>query len=591
MVLRIAVIDRDVCNPDKCGHECITFCPQIRMGIEAIKFEDNKPIINEALCIGCGICVKKCPFEAITIVNLPTELESDLIHQYDVNGFRLFRLPTPLKNCIIGIVGRNGTGKSTAIKILAGRLIPNLGDYQHNGDKDKVLEYFRGHQLYYYFRDLYNGRLRIAYKPQEIYLLPKVVKGTVRSILKNIDEVGRFDEVIMELDLAKALDKDVRELSGGEMQRLVIAAASLKDADAYLFDEPSSYNDIYQRMKVAKFIRKLAKDKYVVVVDHDLAFLDYLSDLVSVVYGEPGSFGIFSRPESVRTGINIFLDGYIPADNIRFRDKPIVFSKFAEKFKPEGYPALKYTRLRKKLGGFEMVVNDGEIMYGEVVGILGPNAIGKTTFFRILIGELEADEGEILVTPEKMAYKPQYISPEYDGTVERFLIERAGTSALSEFAIEALLKPLNIYKLLDRRVRDLSGGELQKIYIAATLLMDADIYLLDEPSAFIDVEDRIEVALAINRFIKLNKKPAAVIDHDLIVIDAVSDRIIVFEGEPDVKGYGSKPLDKREGMNRFLKNVGITLRRDKHSGRPRVNKEGSRLDREQRERGEYYYIS
>ncbi len=587
--MRVATIDRDLCKPDKCGRECIRFCPMVKMDIPAVEFKENKPYINEDLCNGCGICVKKCPFSAISIVNLPEALEEELIHQYDVNGFRLFRLPIPIKGMVLGIIGRNGTGKTTAIRILANKLVPNLGELGSK-DVERVLEYFRGHQLFNYLRDLYDGKLRVAYKPQEVYLLPRVIRGNISSILRKIDEVNLYDEIIEKLDLRNTLNKDVKELSGGEMQRVAIAAASLKDADVYLFDEPSSYNDVYQRMKVSKFIREIAKkDRYVIVVDHDLAFLDYVSDYVTVVYGQPGSFGIFTRPESVRTGINIFLDGYIPSDNIRFREKPITFSTTAKSHKVEKIPAVKYTNLHKKFPGFNLSIKAGEIYFGEIIGIIGPNAIGKTTFIRLLAGELTPDSGKILVKPDNISYKPQYISPDYDGTVEEFLVEKAGEKTKSSFARESLLKPLNLLNLLDRDVRRLSGGELQKVYIAAALLRDADLYLLDEPSAFIDVEDRLEVALAINRFIKLNGKPALVVDHDLIIIDAISDRVMVFKGEPGSYGESLAPLSKRNGMNMFLHDVGITMRRDKHSGRPRINKPDSRLDREQRERNEYYY--
>ncbi len=589
--MRVAVIDRDICNPDKCNHECQRFCPPVKMGIMAVEFREGEPYINEPLCIGCGICVNKCPFNAITIVNLPQELETEMVHRYDINGFRLFRLPTPIKNQVLGIVGRNGTGKSTAIKILAGKIIPNLGNYEEEGDKDKVLEYFSGTQLYYYFKDLYNGRIRISYKPQEVYLTPKVVKGRVKDLLKKVDETGDLDLIVERLNLINSLDKDVKQLSGGEIQRMVVAASLLKDADIYLLDEPSSFNDIFERMALAKIISEYSrKNKYVILVDHDLAFLDYVSDQISVVYGEPGTYGIFTRNESVRTGINIFLDGYIPADNIRFREKRIVFDKPLPSHKVEAIPILKYTRLKKTLNGFTLEVDEGEFYNGEVVGIVGPNSIGKTTFFRILVGELSPDEGEILVGPSKIAYKPQYISPDYEGTVQDFLIEKAGSKALSGQAVDGLLKPLNLYKLLERRVKELSGGELQKLFVTATLLMDADMYLLDEPSAFIDVEDRLTLANAINRFIKLSGKPAAVIDHDLIMIDAVADRIVVFKGEPSIHGHALEPKSKVEAMNIFLREIGITLRRDRHSGRPRINKLNSRLDRHQKEIGEYYFL-
>ncbi len=590
--MRIAVIDRDACNPDRCQRDCYRFCPVVRMGEKCIYFEeDGVPIISEVICNGCGICIKKCPFEALKIVNLPDQLSTDLIHQYGRNGFRLFKMPTVEFGLVTGVVGRNGVGKSTALKILSGELKANFGEDE--ADEEAMLEYTRGTMMQTYFEKLYKREIRVFLKPQAVYLLPRAVKGKVENLLERVDERGALDEAIEALSLKETLNKKLKELSGGELQRVAIAAVALRDASVYLFDEPSSFNDVFQRMEVARYIRGLAqKGSAVLVVEHDLAILDYLSYTIDVVYGDSGVYGIFTKPESVRTGINIFLDGYVPMENIRFRDHPILFEKKASTSYPLGKSIItKYMELIKRWDGFEVTVEPGEIYDGEVLGILGANAIGKTTLMGILSGQIEPDSGGFMVKAENISYKPQYIQTDYQGTVEEFILEGVGEKALSGFAKNALLEPLNIIKLFERKVCDLSGGELQKLNISACLLKEADIYLLDEPSAFIDVEDRLTVASSINRFIKLQGKAGIVVDHDMIIVDLVSDRIIVFEGIPGSRGHALHPMGKRKAFNTFLRSLDVTIRRDKHSGRPRINKPDSRLDRKQKEIGEFYFES
>ncbi|MBT5736823.1 MAG: 4Fe-4S binding protein, partial [Euryarchaeota archaeon] len=113
--MRVAVLKEDSCQPKKCNDECQSFCPPVRNGQECIIMDDKtgKPHISESLCIGCGICINKCPHDALIIEQLPSELETDMIHRYSMNGFRLFRLPTPSKESVVGILGPNGMGKST----------------------------------------------------------------------------------------------------------------------------------------------------------------------------------------------------------------------------------------------------------------------------------------------------------------------------------------------------------------------------------------------------------------------------------------------------------------------------------------------
>ncbi|MEM3614135.1 MAG: ribosome biogenesis/translation initiation ATPase RLI [Nitrososphaerales archaeon] len=593
MVHRVAVVDLDNCHSRKCGLECIKFCPVNKGGSECIILnDDGKAVISEELCTGCGICVKKCPFEAITIVNLAEQLKEEKIHQFGVNGYRLFRLPIPRKGAVVGLVGKNGVGKSTTIKILSGTLKPNLGYYDAAPDWDKIIEAFKGTELKEYFEKIASKSIKISVKPQAVYLLSKVWKGTGKELLKTYDEKGAADKLAEALNLKEALNKSVSEMSGGECQRLAVAVAASKDAEVYFFDEPSSYNDVYQRMAVAEVIRSLASEgKSVIVAEHDLTLLDYLSDYIHILYGEPGVYGIVSKVQTSRVGINILLDGYIPEENIRFRDRPIKFDTTAPIDKVDAqYPVASYTQIVKNYPGFTLRVDEGEVKKGEVIGILGANALGKSTFLKLIAGVEQPDEGSLTITA-KISYKPQYLNSDVDGDV-RTLLDKASNGKIDSGLYQSqIIQPLGITKLLDKQVRDLSGGELQKVAIAACLLQDADIYALDEPSAFIDVEDRFILAKAINRFVKAEGKSALVVDHDIQLIDIVSDRLLIFTGKPAVEGRVSPALSKEDGMNLFLKSLGITYRRDVESGRPRVNKPGSKLDRFQKSSGSYYYLA
>ena len=593
MVHRIAVVDSELCQSKKCGLECIKECPVNINGEEFIVLGENKlALISEGLCIGCGICVKVCPFDAIDILNLSEELKSDKIHQYGVNSFRLFRIPTVRMGQVVGLVGRNGIGKSTALKILAGQLVPNLGDYEKEGTWARFLRYLSGREMKEHFEKVADGELRVSLKPQAVYRLPDAWKKETRLLLQQMDERGAVDEVVDTLNLRETLDKKVPDLSGGELQRVAVAAAALRDADLYLFDEPSSYNDVYQRLAVSRLITDQAgSGKSVLVVEHDIAFLDYVADYVQIIYGEPGAYGIVSGLYASRTGINALLDGYLPQENIRFRDHAVSFGQRAagETVESEEVVA-RYTELAKSYPSFSLDVGAGLINRGTILGVVGANALGKTTFIKMLAGEEKPAKGTVHVDA-KVAYKPQYLSSSFEGTVDEFFASTLGTKYGDSLLQDNLAVPLKMEKLLARRMGELSGGELQKVAIVATMAQDTDVYALDEPSAFLDVEDRFVVARAVNRMVKARGKAAVIIDHDLQVVDIVSDRLLVFAGVPGVSGEATSPLTKEEGMNEFLKRVGLTYRRDVNTGRPRVNKPGSKLDREQKERGTYYYVT
>lgn len=591
-MVRVAVLDEDRCKPKRCGRVCYRFCPPVRSKIEAILFEDDKPLVVEPLCVGCGICVRKCPFKALSIVNLPDELEEECSHRFGPNTFKLFRLPIPSSGVVLGLLGQNGIGKTTALKILSGEIKLNLGNYKEVPDWPQLVRHFRGSTLQEYFQRLSDNELKVVHKPQYVDKIPRIVSGRVGNLLEKVDEQSRLKLLSEQLQLHTIWDRSINILSGGELQRVAIAATICRNADVYLFDEPSSYLDVKQRLQAARAIRSLREEgKTVIVSEHDLAILDYLSDQICIFYGMPGVYGIASHVHGVRVGINIYLEGFIPDENVRFRKDPIIFHvKPPAAGETAGETLLKWGEMKKSYEEFTLSVEPSEARRGEVIGILGPNGIGKTTFVKLLAGIEKSDEKALPQHKLTISYKPQYISAEYEGTVEDLLRSIAKKDFASSWYRSEVLQPLSVQPVLDRDVTELSGGELQKVAIAACLSREAELYLLDEPSAFLDVEERLSMARTIRRVVESRNVTAFVVEHDVVAQDFIADRLMIFAGEPGIYGVANPPTRLREGMNTFLKEMKVTFRRDPVTKRPRVNKEGSKLDRHQKKIAEYYYV-
>jgi len=577
---RIAIIEYKKCKPVLCGRACIKVCPVNRMGKDCI-VEEQQVNISEDLCTGCGICSHKCPFGAINIINLELNLD-DPIHQYGKNRFRLFRLPQIKEGETVGLIGKNGIGKSTIVKILSGQIVPNLGDINKVPDYSDIIGLYRGREQQKIFLKLKDNKYKISYKPQNVELLGTTFDAKVIDLLKKIDDKNAFDVIVSELNLENILQKNIKHLSGGELQKVAIAATILKNAELYFYDEPASFLDIKQRFIFANMIQKHKNTN--IVVEHDLALLDYVSDYLHVMFGTPHAYGVVSNIKSTNLAINEFLEGFIKDENLRFRNYKIDFFYAEDKKLSKRDVFLEYPELKKEFPDFKMVVSGGKLYSGDVIGILGENGIGKTTFVKIIAG-LEKATGEKFLTPLKISYKPQSLLLIQDGnkTVREYLKDVNQETLAAE-----LWTKLNLETIKDYKLSELNGGDLQKVFVSKALATDADIYLIDEPSAFLDVEERLNVAKAIRNLIYKKGKVGFVVDHDILFIDYISDKIVVFEGQPGKEGLAREPTDKINGMNKFLKILDVTYRQDPTSHRPRVNKLDSTKDKEQKKSGNYY---
>ncbi len=570
--MRIAVIKEQECQaPESCNYICAEVCPRVREGLKETVYPkaNGKAAINESLCISCGICVNRCPFDAIRVINLPDEMMKEIVFQYGINTFRIYNIATPVNGKILGLIGRNGIGKTTNLNLISNILKPNFGSIESAISDDEIIKRFRGKDIQPFLTSLYRNGLKISKKPQEFEL-----HGKVSDLVKT----NRYALVDPEL-----YDRDASTLSGGESQLVELASVLDEDAAVYILDEPMNYLDVTQRIKVAELIRSSLTDKTIVIVEHDLIMLDYMTDFIQILYGSDANYGVVSRIMQTRNGINNYIKGYLPTENVMFRPYEIKIKKSLSEY--DSVPAVSWSNFDVEVGDFKLKVNAGRINRGEIIGIIGPNGIGKSTFMRALVGLIDTAAGKMDLGI-KISYKPQFLKK------VDMLVQDAFASVKPSYtdnqAITDTIHKLGVDKLLNKNVRNLSGGELQKVAIVSTLITDADLYLFDEPSANLDIEDRLESMNAISNFISSTKKCAMIIDHDVMFIDSITSRTMIFTGKKAKLGTAENILHTQAAINAFLKTVDITMRRDIDTGRPRINQPKSRMDVEQKARGEFF---
>lgn len=605
---RLAIVDPDKCKPNKCNKECKRICPIESQGRQCIDIESIAKI-SEYACIGCNICTHEtrgCPFGAISIINIPKDIGDFVVHRFNENGFRLYKLPILKKGSIMGIIGQNGIGKSTVIKIFCDKIRPNFEEFDKENTSKDIIKNFRGSEIQKYLTLLYDGKIKVSYKVQDVKTQLHI--GKVRKITLSVKEYiiskgviinDTTMKVLNDLELTHLLESIVTTLSGGEFQRLLCVICALQEADIYIFDEPTNFLDVKQRLRIANLITSLKKaEKYVCVIDHDLSYMDLISDYITIMFGEAGAFGVASLPHSTSEAINYYFDGFIRPENMRFRDNIYNFKELTMTDDDISKSELKipYSAGEVEFPKFKLKINAGILpLSSSMTVILGENGTGKTTYLNYLKNKLDFT----------ISYKPQYLEiTEFiksDGTyptVRELFDTKIRAQYNNELFKSDVIKPLKINKILDRYIDELSGGELQKVWIIYCLGQDAQVYLIDEPSANLDIEQRFNITKIIKRFILHNKKSAFIVEHDLMLATSwareSNSRVIVFECENKDNmriSTACEPMEFKEGINKFLKILNITFRTEstyaKHD-RPRINKLDSTKDREQKSNGNYY---
>ncbi|OIO28695.1 ribosome biogenesis/translation initiation ATPase RLI [Candidatus Micrarchaeota archaeon CG_4_10_14_0_2_um_filter_60_11] len=547
---RLAIVDGRLCNPRKCALECIKNCPVNKMRQKCVYLPEDAQrataIIDERLCTGCSICVKKCPFHAIDVINLVAPVEDKLVYSYGENAFKLYGLALPRKG-VIAIIGENGCGKSTNVKLLAGELA------MQNKPTVEIKDYFKAPKT-------------LAVKPQELHAAG--LDATVGASLEKADETRRLDGLKALFDLEKVWKRKLSELSGGELQKVALTATLCKNREVYILDEPFAFLDYVYRIRLVDYLKTEFAEQSAIVVDHDISLLSYMCSQAHILYGHPGACGIVSQSYATDRGINMFLAGFIDPENVRFRDHGIAYKQYAEEKKKE--TAFTITPAKVTLGSFS-VENTAPVVLkqGEVIGVAGPNGIGKSTLCRT-IHETHAAQ---------TAFKPQILDRGTD-LVAAYLEKKNPFD-------EGYIRQMNLQRLEYYPVAELSGGELQKLQIFRCLTAEGKaLYILDEPTNMMDINGRIALS-------KLLREKAAtgcavlVVDHDLEFLLNTVDRLLVMDGEPAKRGTVQGVYDKDEGVRMLLEKFDLSYRRDPDTKRLKLNKRGSVKDRELKESGAF----
>ena len=250
----------------------------------------------------------------------------------------------------------------------------------------------------------------------------------------------------------------------------------------------------------------------------------------------------------------------------------------------------KYPKMKKTFGLFSIEVEEGQVKQSEIIMLLGQNGMGKTTLFKLLTGNMLPDDKSVEIPNLRVSYKPQTLSPKFQGTVKELLYTKLGGNLNSPLFKTEVIKPMDIESLLDYPVQNLSGGEIQRVAIVLCLAKECDIYLIDEPSAYLDSEKRVIASKVMKKWIMITKRSALVVEHDFIMATYLADKIICFEGEPARKATCTSPQTLITGMNKFLQMMDVTFRRDPTNFRPRINKHESQKYQEQKKAGNYFIL-
>lgn len=501
----------------------------------------------------------------------------------------------------IGLIGVNGTGKSTLLRILAGLDAPDSGSIVHSNDfriayldqspeftgEVKVLEYLFGgdHPVMKAIRSYSTALEELEADPEN-----ERKQSVLFAAQQQMDATGAWEAdtqaktVLSKLGV-RDFHKPVRELSGGQKKRVALAAALIHPADLLILDEPTNHID----NETAEWLEgQLAKYKgAILLVTHDRYFLDRVTNRIlelhrGRIYPYEGNYAFYLEKKAEREEMQAASED--KRRNLLRRElewlkrgakarttKQKARIQRAEELqarKPEqSAEALELNVTASRLGKKVFELKDVTKGYGgktlirdfnclvqprSRIGIIGPNGSGKTTLLRMLAGRLQPDSGEIETgSTVKLAYYTQEneeLDP--DKRVLEYIRDAAETIKLEDGVTVTASQMLERFMFPQEQqwtyIGKLSGGEKRRLYLLRTLMGEPNVLLLDEPTNDLDIQTLTILEDYLEHF------PGAVISvsHDRYFLDRVADTLFAFEGEGRINRFDGSYSEYLEEASR-----------------------------------------
>lgn len=470
----------------------------------------------------------------------------------------------------LALLGRNGTGKTTLLRLIAGEIEPTSGKiFRKGGIRIGFLHQEQGIEN---GGTVFESVLKTYAPWWELYVKlasPDIPPAEYDSLMVRFEALGGYEilkrcEILLEhLGIDSARQKaPVATLSGGERNRAAIASVLLPDPDLILLDEPTNHIDYEGLVWLAKFLQDTKKP--FVVVSHDRHFLNIaVSQIAEIIDGRfyvfPGNYSAYKLARQQ----------LIEQQRERYR-RQMEFIERTEEFIRRNIAGQKTKQAqsrRKMLEKMERieVIRDGEdlklhmrsgvrggdkvleirdlsysygdrvlfrdfsaiVKRGEKIGIVGKNGCGKTTFLRLLVGELPLQTGRVIfgANISYFYYSQDFVDIPADRTPMELISDAA--PYLTQEQVRAHLAAFSVRgDDAFRPIRTFSGGERSRVAMAQLVLTRANLLLLDEPTNHLDIPSRQVLERALAEY----DGTVLVVSHDRFFLDAVVNKIWAFEG-------------------------------------------------------------